>query len=688
MSDSSRNSNSGGSAKGLIGRKGISFNGAGAADALKKGLGHFTGMTKNVGNSLQNMFNNRKGSSVYTPGVCELDKNGYEKYNIDDTSEIFISKTPDSALFDDGTLFVVNGSRGEFVGSNVSTPQSSVGVDVGAVQEASDVTKTLFKNVETGTSDGVNIQVTIGEVVDGTVRPTPTVDFNRMKHVEVVNHVGGVEFIDDEASSNEFMADEIPQNEVSQVVEEALDDMIEPFDASGSEPIQIDDEPDIVPVVESVDVFQHDVDGIATEPVMSNEPSVDETEIWHTPEDVPHSAFVDEASVTVEESTMMVEGITGIESEPVSAAGSENEEADTDYEYELVMDVDNEAEEILSQHKDEIEAAMEEYKSEQGSTSVVEAQPKVQSFGFVEAPEEAPVDEIAVVPETSSVTSFIEASTAPAEECVGAFEEESIETVEPVEESAKMDEPVVAAATLPSALEGLMLEGDAPSSDVGSVGIAKIAGSEMAETSASGTIQKDSVKLPTTKMTGLDDVEIIEPTVRRPKSFRFKNGVLQTVNNTEEKESDEGLRNPFELTVGETVTPDAVSGSEPAVEITDEVGDLMRLTVPELDVDEDSSVFRFEYDPLPEDDMERICYEMMITEESVQQASAESVCMSVPEVVPALPSAPVMLSLPVSAPVMLSAPAEADAEHVAPAPVVTFSFGNGTGADDSVCFIF
>ena len=79
---------------------------------------------------------------------------------------------------------------------------------------------------------------------------------------------------------------------------------------------------------------------------------------------------------------------------------------------------------------------------------------------------------------------------------------------------------------------------------------------------------------------------------------------------------------------------------------------------------------------------------MMIAEESVQQASAESVCMSVPEVVPALPSAPVMLSLPVSAPVMLSAPAEADAEHVAPAPVVTFSFGNGTGADDSVCFIF
>ena len=109
MSDSSRDYDSNGSHKSfkdiLQSKQGFD------ADSLKRG----------IKNTLQSMFSPKSDSSVYSKGVRELDNYGYEKYNIEDDGEIFISKVPEKALFNDGEPIMVRATGGNFVGSADNT---------------------------------------------------------------------------------------------------------------------------------------------------------------------------------------------------------------------------------------------------------------------------------------------------------------------------------------------------------------------------------------------------------------------------------------------------------------------------------------------------------------------------------------------------------------------------------------
>ena len=65
-------------------------------DSISRGMESF----KDRGTNLHGRMANRD-SSVYSKGVRELDNYGYERYNIKDDSEIFISRMSDKALFND-----------------------------------------------------------------------------------------------------------------------------------------------------------------------------------------------------------------------------------------------------------------------------------------------------------------------------------------------------------------------------------------------------------------------------------------------------------------------------------------------------------------------------------------------------------------------------------------------------------
>ena len=133
MSDSSRDYDSNGSRKSLRNRL-QSMQSTDRTDA-KKGQ-HLSDLTKNIGNTLQSIFSNKSDSSVYSKGVRELDNFGYEKYNLeDDGGEIFISKVPERAMFNDGEPIIVRATAGNFVGSSDNTTARIELNDVQAPQE-------------------------------------------------------------------------------------------------------------------------------------------------------------------------------------------------------------------------------------------------------------------------------------------------------------------------------------------------------------------------------------------------------------------------------------------------------------------------------------------------------------------------------------------------------------------------
>ena len=216
MSDSSRDYDSNGSHKSfkdiLQSKQGFD------ADSLKRG----------IKNTLQSMFSPKSDSSVYSKGVRELDNYGYEKYNIEDDGEIFISKVPEKALFNDGEPIMVRATGGNFVGSADNT---SARIDVGEAQAKAEDVRSLFSNVPRGTTVETEYHATVGEVTDeGTVKPRP-IDrtfLDRMR-ASAVNERA--------APHVEFEADDVPE-EVA---------------AESPRFLQIDDEAD-APAVEVPDV--------------------------------------------------------------------------------------------------------------------------------------------------------------------------------------------------------------------------------------------------------------------------------------------------------------------------------------------------------------------------------------------------------------------------------------------------
>ena len=491
MSDNSRDSDSNGSFKSLRNRlQSMQID----KTESKRGQNHLSDLTKNIGSTLQNIFSSKAESSVYSKGVRELDNYGYEKYNIEDDSEIFISKVPDKAFFNDGEPIYVRATGGGFVGG---TDNTSVKFDVGEAEAKAEDMRNLFSNVPRGTTVEKEYHATVGEITaDGTVKPKPmdTSFLSKVKTAPV---------------------------EKAPLVEEPVSEASTPETPMF---LQIEDEdlPVEVPVeTEPVEEIQH-ADIIAMPDIVEEDVVEDDVVA-----DVPVEPVVEEV-VTV--APKKVEEFF-VEDEPVIEDAVEGAEDAEDDDYSWITfeeeSEQDEAQEIIACEPEPVELQAEEVHQEQV--------PEVP-----ETIEEIPMEAEAVE------------EVMPCEAVVADMVEDVMEQT-PVQET-EVEEAPVAVMTLPGLREapiepiaGLEMEGSEPSSDSAvseDISVAPVT-IETAETSAA--VEPAS----TSRFVGLEEdgeayPRLSDPVVKRPRTvrFRFNNGVLQNVE-SEKTEPKEELRGPL-----------------------------------------------------------------------------------------------------------------------------------------------
>ncbi len=592
MSDSSRDNGSNGSLKSLKGRlqSRQGFDTAG----LKKSFNHLSGVTKNMGSTLQHMFS-KSDSSVYSEGVRELDKYGYEKYNIEDESEIFISKVPDRAMFNDGEPLMVRATGGNFVGS-VDTKPSEVFDDV--IESPKESTG-RFSNVVRGTMKETEYHATVGVNNDGVI--TPVVDnsfLSKMskgaapKQVEVPEHENVfIELQDEEASAApEDVPEEIPaapatpmeqasaepaEAEVPEVVEEPSYDNSFLSKMSKAPAVERDSSRHIEFIIDPEEETIEEAADDVQEADSDEDYSwifEDDDEVDAVPEDAPviGSIEANAADVSEEEVSGFCEFDDSLEvgSEDYydfsaddglveQADVSEGEVAEVEdvpavtgfVEAVEAADAETPVEEAVSEDAPvEMEIAADESIEESFEATEAEDVPAV--TGFVEAVE-------AVSDDIPAVTGFVEMepadAEAPVEEAVSedlpvqdVIDEEMAESPEVPAEEAPAEPAPVEVMRLPGMIEGLKAEGNEPSSESESSDmIAESVQMEVAETCV------EAAPAPTPKASVFEaDGEALpplsDPVVKRPRTvrFRFSNGVLQNVE-PEKVEPREELRDPL-----------------------------------------------------------------------------------------------------------------------------------------------
>ena len=528
MSDSSRDYDSNGSRKSLRNRL-QSMQSTDRTDA-KKGQ-HLSDLTKNIGNTLQSIFSNKSDSSVYSKGVRELDNFGYEKYNLeDDGGEIFISKVPERAMFNDGEPIIVRATAGNFVGSSDNT---TARFDVGEAEAKAEDMRNLFSNVPRGTAVETEYHATVGEVTaDGTVKPRP-IDasfLGRMKASSAERQTAPAE--DQTAPAPEASAQflqidedvpvEVPDNSTEVPIlkmEEA------PVKEAASEPAPADNgfsfldrvsrsrradfiiepeeaEPEEAEVEEPVEEAEDDYDWIFADE--------DQEEVMEMPAEVPE---IGEVAADVPED-IIVAPIETPEEVPVADVADEI----------IVADVPAEVPEQVESYSGFVEEPVEEAPA----VGLVEVEP------VIEAPEEVPVEDVpmempAEVPEAIAEAES-PAEATPAEEPIAVMTLPGIREVEPLEPIA-----------------GLEMEGSEPSSD-SAVSDAIEATPAVMEAAVTGA---EAAPAPSTKFVGLEEdgealPRLSDPVVKRPRTvrFRFSNGVLQNVE-SDKTEPKEELRDPL-----------------------------------------------------------------------------------------------------------------------------------------------
>ena len=548
MSDSSRDYDSNGSRKSLRNRL-QSMQSTDRTDA-KKGQ-HLSDLTKNIGNTLQSIFSNKSDSSVYSKGVRELDNFGYEKYNLeDDGGEIFISKVPERAMFNDGEPIIVRATAGNFVGSSDNT---TARFDVGEAEAKAEDMRNLFSNVPRGTAVETEYHATVGEVTaDGTVKPRP-IDasfLGRMKASSAERQTAPAE--DQTASAPEASAQflqidedvpvEVPDNSTEvpilkmeeAPVEEAAsepapadngfsfldrvsrsrraDFIIEPEEAEVEEPVEE------APVEEAEDDYDW---------IFADE---DQEEVMEMPAEVPE---IGEVAADVPED-IIVAPIKTPEEVPVADVADEIIVADVPTEVPEQVEsysgfVEEPVEEAPAVGLVEVEPVIEAPVEEPAEVSVPEEPVEM----VPEAPEEVPVEDVpmempAEVPE--AIAEATPAEATPAEEPIAVMTLPGIREVEPLEPIA-----------------GLEMEGSEPSSD-SAVSDAIEATPAVMEAAVTGA---EAAPAPSTKFVGLEEdgealPRLSDPVVKRPRTvrFRFSNGVLQNVE-SDKTEPKEALRDPL-----------------------------------------------------------------------------------------------------------------------------------------------
>ena len=360
MSDSSRDYDSNGSHKSfkdiLQSKQGFD------ADSLKRG----------IKNTLQSMFSPKSDSSVYSKGVRELDNYGYEKYNIEDDGEIFISKVPEKALFNDGEPIMVRATGGNFVGSADNT---SARIDVGEAQAKAEDVRSLFSNVPRGTTVETEYHATVGEVTDeGTVKPRP-IDrtfLDRMR-ASAVNERA--------APHVEFEADDVPE-EVA---------------AESPRFLQIDDEAD-APAVEVPDVVAP-----VEEPVI--EATEEEPELFQAMDEETVAAPAEESEAPVQQYSFLdrvassqrkpAEFFVDDVDEPVTEEVQAEDEEDDEYSW---IKFDDEVEDVQIDDEVEIPMIAADVVEAVAEAPVEQFEDEVQAVAVEETPAEEPVIAFAEVP--------------------------------------------------------------------------------------------------------------------------------------------------------------------------------------------------------------------------------------------------------------------------------------------------
>ncbi len=239
MSENLRDNDSCGSIKSLKSRF-QSMQSSNRADGIKKGLNHINDLRKNIGSTLQGMLSGKSDSSVYSKCLRKLDSYGYEKYNLDDDGrEIFISKVPEKAFFNDGELLMVRATEGNFVGGSVESASTSI--DIGEAQVKVENPRSLFINVPQGSTIETEYRATVGEITaDGTVKPRP-LDSAFLGRIKSFNS-------SERPATRIMLENEVPELESEPVVEEASEEEPPRF-------FQIDDDvetPVKVPIKEPV----------------------------------------------------------------------------------------------------------------------------------------------------------------------------------------------------------------------------------------------------------------------------------------------------------------------------------------------------------------------------------------------------------------------------------------------------
>ena len=173
-------------------------------DSISRGMESF----KDRGTNLHGRMANRD-SSVYSKGVRELDNYGYERYNIKDDSEIFISRLSDKALFNDGEPVLVRATEGNFVGSSDPFATNS---EVKAESEpAPEDARSLFKNVPLSSQQSNTYVGVVGVNNGGHIEVTRPGFLDKMTRVSNVHPAPSIEVADDEGDDDHVIIESKPE---------------------------------------------------------------------------------------------------------------------------------------------------------------------------------------------------------------------------------------------------------------------------------------------------------------------------------------------------------------------------------------------------------------------------------------------------------------------------------------------
>ena len=479
-------------------------------DSISRGMESF----KDRGTNLHGRMASRD-SSVYSKGVRELDNYGYERYNIKDDSEIFISRLSDKALFNDGEPVLVRATEGNFVGSSDPFATNS---EVKAESEpAPEDARSLFKNVPLSSQQSNTYVGVVGVNNGGHIEVTRPGFLDKMTRVSNVHPAPSIEVADDEGDDDHVIIESKPE-ETTKDYDSLMSRIVSAPRHEAADAVE-----EAVPETQ----VETPVEEVQAEPA----PVLNEDVFVGMPAAERHEEFFIEAEPEAEEpETLDCDSNVEVEDYDWFFEDDETEaQAETPVEETPVIETEVPAADVVE--------AVEETTEE-----IIEAVDET----LAEAPvEEIPVEDVAEVPVEAPVADAIEAPVETDIEAV--IEQEVAESV--IDEAvvgAVIDEVVATeAAKSAEVIEGLHVEGSEPSSDVvASSIVATMAVPQMAATgSAVATRPGCAIDAEGEALPPMADPVITRPRSTRSARFKFSNGMLVSV---DKEESKEGLQSPLE----------------------------------------------------------------------------------------------------------------------------------------------